>query len=102
MLMVHHVAGSGLDSWLVVGAAAMIAACAQAIAGFGMNLILAPVAQLTLPGTAAVRLVVGLGAIVNSGLLAVGRRCILWRPALCLLAPALTLPSGLSNRAQQR
>jgi hypothetical protein len=42
MLMVHHVAGSGLNSWLVVGAAAMIAACAQTISGFGMNLILAP------------------------------------------------------------
>jgi uncharacterized membrane protein YfcA len=69
----------------------MIAACAQTISGFGMNLILAPAAQLLLPGAAAVRLVVGTGAILNSGLLAAGQRSVLWRPALYLAGPALAV-----------
>jgi uncharacterized membrane protein YfcA len=76
-------------SWLVVGVMAMVAASAQTISGFGMNLILAPAAQLALPGAAAVRLVVGAGAILNSGLLATGWRSILWRAVLYLAVPAL-------------
>jgi uncharacterized protein len=74
---------------LAVGVMAMVAASAQTISGFGMNLILAPAAQLVVPGAAAVRLVVGAGAILNSGLLAAGWRSILWRAVLYLAAPAL-------------
>lgn len=73
----------------MTGAVAMLAACAQTISGYGMNLILAPVAQLLLPGAAAVRLVTGSAAILNSALIAAGRRSILWRPVLFLTVPAL-------------
>src|SRR6266576_2639820 len=40
----------------VIGVVAAFAATAQAISGFGMNLILAPVMQVVAPGPAAVRL----------------------------------------------
>ncbi len=73
----------------MLGAAAMLAACAQTVSGFGMNLILAPVAQLVLPGAAAVRLVTGTAALLNSALIVTGRRSILWRHVLYLAAPAL-------------
>lgn len=87
--MLRDVAGSGVAGLTVTGAVAMLAACAQTISGYGMNLILAPVAQLLLPGAAAVRLVTGSAAILNSVLIANGRRSILWRPALLLVIPAL-------------
>ena len=54
-----------------------------------MNLILAPLAQVLLPGAAAVRLTAGLGGILNSGLLLTGWRLIVWRSVLCLVAPAV-------------
>jgi hypothetical protein len=79
----------------MVGATAMAAAAAQTVSGFGMNLILAPVAQLALPGAAAVRLVVGAAAILNSGLLATGWRSIIWRTALYLALPALGATAAL-------
>lgn len=87
--MLRDVAGSGFAGLTGIGAVAMLAACAQTISGFGMNLILAPVAQLLLPGAAAVRLVTGTAAILNSALIVTGRRSILWRPVLCLAIPAL-------------
>lgn len=87
--MLRDIAGSGVAGLTAAGAAAMLAACAQTISGFGMNLILAPVAQLLLPGAAAVRLVTGTAAILNSVLIAAGRRSILWRPVIFLAVPAL-------------
>ena len=73
----------------VIGVVAAFAATAQAISGFGMNLILAPVMQVVAPGPAAVRLVVGLSAILNSAVLLTARRFVLWLPALLLVMPAL-------------
>lgn len=87
--MLRDIAGSGAAGLTAAGAAAMLAAFAQTISGFGMNLILAPVAQLLLPGAAAVRLVTGTAAILNSALIATSRRSILWRPVLFLAVPAL-------------
>lgn len=87
--MFQNTASSGLAGVVAIGAMAAIAASAQAISGFGMNLILAPVAQLALPGAAAVRLVVGAGALLNSGLLAAGWRSIVWRSVCYLAFPAL-------------
>ena len=87
--MVHDIAGAGLAGLAGVGAVAAVAATAQTISGFGMNLILAPAAQLLLPGAAAVRLVTGAGAILNVGLLGSGWRWILWRPVLFLGLPAI-------------
>lgn len=40
--MLRAIAGSGVAGLTAAGAAAMLAACAQTISGFGMNLILAP------------------------------------------------------------
>jgi uncharacterized protein len=74
---------------IVIGVVAAFAATAQAISGFGMNLILAPVMQMVAPGPAAVRLVVGLSAILNSAVLLTTRRFVLWLPALLLVIPAL-------------
>jgi uncharacterized membrane protein YfcA len=80
--------GASVDD-VVIGVVAAFAATAQAISGFGMNLILAPVIQVVAPGPAAVRLVVGLSAILNSAVLLTTWRFILWLPALLLLTPAL-------------
>lgn len=83
--------GAGLmpaDS-VALGAVALVAAAAQTISGFGMNLLLAPVAQVIVPGTAAVRLVAGLGAVLNSTVLAASWRAVLWVPAALLLGPTL-------------
>lgn len=74
---------------VVVGAIALIAAAAQTISGFGMNLLLAPVAQVIVPGSAAVRLVAGLGAALNLTVLARSWRAVLWGPAGLLLMPTL-------------
>jgi uncharacterized membrane protein YfcA len=79
----------GLAGLLAIAAVAMAAASTQTMSGFGMNLILSPVAQVVLPGSGAVRLVVGLGAVLNACLLVTGRCSILWRPALLMTAPAL-------------
>lgn len=79
-------------SLLILAAIALVAtvaAAAQSISGFGMNLILAPVAQVVLPGAAAVRLVVVLAGVLNAGVLAGARRAIRWVPALLLIVPAL-------------
>ena len=88
-MMLRDIAGPGFAGLTGIGTAAMLAACAQTVSGFGMNLILAPVAQLLLPGAAAVRLVTGAAAILNSALIVTGRRSILWRPVLYLVIPAL-------------
>lgn len=74
---------------VIFGAITLLAATAQTISGFGMNLLLAPVAQVIIPGTAAVRLVASLGAVLNSTVLATSWRAVLWGPAALLLTPTL-------------
>lgn len=73
----------------VLGVVALAAGAAQTVAGFGLSLIVAPIAQTITPGTAAVRLVVGLSAIVNAGILSRSWRQVLWAPAALIVAPTL-------------
>ena len=72
-----------------LGVVCLAAGAAQTVAGFGLSLIVAPIAQTITPGTVAVRLVVGLSAIVNSGILARSWRQVLWRPATLIIVPTL-------------
>lgn len=87
--MLHDMVSAGFAGLAAIGVAAAVAAAAQTISGFGMNLVLAPAAQLLLPGAAAVRLVSSAGAILNAGVLAAGWRWVLWRPVLLVGLPAI-------------
>lgn len=73
----------------LLGVVCLTAGAAQTVAGFGLSLIVAPIAQTITPGAVAVRLMVGLAAIVNSGILARSWRQVLPGPAALIIAPTL-------------
>jgi uncharacterized membrane protein YfcA len=74
---------------LIVGIAATGATAAQAVSGFGLSLVLAPVVQAVSPGAGAVRLVNLVTAAANAVLLAISRRHVQWRTAVLIGVPSV-------------
>jgi uncharacterized membrane protein YfcA len=81
---------------VAVGTAGLLAGVVQAVSGFGLSIVLAPILQLAAPGAAGVRITNLLASIANSVLLLRHRGGWLLRPAVLLGVPALVVVLALS------
>jgi uncharacterized membrane protein YfcA len=87
---------AGVLAVAIVGVAAAGATAAQAVSGFGLSLVLAPIVQAVSPGAGAVRLVAVFAGAANAVLLGLSWRAARWRRAVLILVPGMATALALS------